>query len=57
VADKKRSGRTATANADRQIKVIHIIPDMTEAERASAKKRISNDLYEVFSRIKVQLEI
>lgn len=53
VADRKR----AVKNADVQIKVIHIIPDMTEAERASAKKRIGNDLYEVFSRIKMQLKI
>ena len=40
-----------------RFEVIHTVPNMTEAERESATKRIGNDLYEVILRIKETLEI
>ena len=40
---------------DEQMKVIHTIPVMTDAERDAAKKRIGSDLYEIFMRIQAEL--
>lgn len=38
-----------------QMKVIHTLPVMTDAERNVAKKRIGSDLYEIFMRIQAEL--
>ena len=59
VADKKREKSNVTEmmnrqnNAISQMKIIHTAPKMTEIEKERAQK----DLYEVFSRIKIQLKI
>ena len=38
-----------------QVKIINVIPVMTDTERETAKKRIGNDLYEIFTRIRAEL--
>ena len=38
-----------------QVRIINVIPIMTDMEREATKKRIGNDLYEIFSRILVEL--
>ncbi len=42
---------------NKRVKVIHTLPVMTEAERDAAKKRIGNDLYEIFMRIQAELHL
>ena len=38
-----------------QVKIINVIPVMTDTERETAKKRIGNDLHEIFTRIRAEL--
>ena len=40
-----------------QMKVIHVVPVMTDTEREAAKKRIGSDLYEIFVRIQTELNL
>lgn len=40
-----------------QPKVIHTVPVMTDTERDAAKRRIGSDLYEIFMRIQVELNL
>lgn len=40
-----------------QAKVIHTVPVMTDTERDAAKKRIGSDLYEIFMRIQIELNL
>ena len=47
--------REVKQTGDGQMKVIHVVPVMTDAERDAAKKRIGNDLYEIFTRIRAEL--
>jgi len=50
VAGVKRIGES-------QVKVIHVVPLMTDTERDAAKKRIGSDLYEIFMRIQEELNL
>ena len=49
--------REAKRTSNEQVKVIHVVPDMTDTERDAAKKRIGNDLYEIFMRIQAELHL
>jgi len=42
---------------NKEFQIIHITPKMDEEERERKKKRIGNDLHDVFSRIKEELKI
>ena len=42
---------------NKQVKVIHVVPNMTDTERAAAKKRIGNDLHEIFMQIQTELHL
>ena len=49
--------REVKQTGDDQMKVIHVVPVMTDAERNATKKRIGNDLYEIFTRIQAELNL
>jgi len=51
----KTDGAKRTNNE--QVKVIHVVPDMADTERNAAKKRIGNDLYEIFMCIQEELDL
>jgi len=55
VANVETRGASRTGNE--KFKVIHVVPDMTDTEREAAKKRIGNDLYEIFTRIQAELHL
>jgi hypothetical protein len=55
VANVKARG--VKRNSNEQVKVVHVIPDMTDTERDVAKKRIGNDLHEIFLRIQEELNL
>ena len=38
------------------VKIIDTVPTMSDAEQDKTKKRIGNDLYEIFLKIKDELE-
>jgi len=40
----------------KQIKIIHSIPNLSDVERESIKKIISNDLHEIFFRIQSKIK-
>lgn len=42
---------------NKQTKVIHTVPVMTDTERDAAKKRVGSDLYEIFMRIQAELHL
>lgn len=41
---------------NKEIKIIHKTPNMADIEREKNKKRIGNDLYEIFLRIQKELK-
>ena len=47
--------REVKQTGNEPVKVIHTVPVMTDTEREATKKRIGNDLYEIFTRIQKEL--
>ena len=43
-------------NTGKQMKFIHIVPNLSDAERERVGKRIGNELYEIFTRILMELK-
>jgi len=41
---------------DKQIKIIHTVPKLSDIEKNKKQKQIGNDLYEIFSKIQAELK-
>ena len=42
---------------DKQIKIIHTVPNLSDIEKNKKQKQIGNDLYEIFAKIQSELNV
>ena len=56
VLRRRQRGKKKNDAADKQIKIIHTIPRLSDIEKDKLGKQIGNDLYDIFVKIHAELK-